>query len=178
MRRKLSGNSPKVPYSMPQVQIQCLVTILVSTVVLAIILSFTSYEINLEPHAPSLTTNLEPVNGRLLSWNLRDFSKTKNARELEWISKIIKDFDLVAIQEVVAGKGGARAVALLADELNRTGAKWDYRISNPTQSPSYKTERYAFLWKTGKVKIVGSPWLEKYLSPKDISGTIPREVHH
>ena len=141
-------------------------TILVSTVVLAIILSFTSYEINLEPHAPSITTNLEPVNGSLLSWNLRDFGQTKNARELEWISKIVKNFDLVAIQEVVAGPGGARAVALLADELNRTGAKWDYRISNPTQSPSYKTERYAFLWKTGKVKIVGSPWLERPLSQK------------
>jgi hypothetical protein len=31
---------------------------------------------------------------------------------------------IIAIQEVVAGYGGAQAVAKLADELNRKGSKW------------------------------------------------------
>lgn len=67
----------------------------------------------------------------------------------------------MALQEVVAGHGGAQAVAKLADELNRKGAKWDYIVSDPTSSSAYKTERYAFLWKTSKVKKIGKAWLEK-----------------
>ena len=73
------------------------------------------------------------------------------------MAKILKDFDVAAIQEVVAGHGGAQAVAQLADELNRTGSQWDYVISSPTSSSAYKTERYAFLWKTAVVKKIGKP---------------------
>ncbi len=97
----------------------------------------------------------------LVSWNIRDFGKTKDAEEITTIAQTIRAYDIVAIQEVVAGYGGAQAVARLADELNRMGSKWDYRISDPTASPPYKTERYAFLWKTSKVQLVGRPWLDK-----------------
>ncbi len=34
-------------------------------------------------------------------------------------------------------------------------------VSDPTSSSAYKTERYAYLWKKSKVKLVGKPWLEK-----------------
>ena len=91
----------------------------------------------------------------LLSWNIRDFGKTKDDSEIEKIADIAKEFDIVAIQEVVAGYGGAQAVARLAGVLNRKGAKWDYVISDPTHSPPYKTERYAFLWKPHKIKALG-----------------------
>jgi hypothetical protein len=53
-----------------------------------------------------------------------------------------------------------QAVARLSDELNRTGSKWDYIISDPTSSSPYKTERY-FIWKTNKLKQIGKAWLEK-----------------
>lgn len=95
----------------------------------------------------------------LISWNIKDFGKTKNQEELNDIANIVKDADIVAIQEVVAGYGGAQAVAKLSDALNRKGSKWDYAISNPTNSPKYVTERYAFLWKTGRVKIKNRGWL-------------------
>ncbi|MEP6803390.1 MAG: endonuclease/exonuclease/phosphatase family protein, partial [Flavobacterium sp.] len=49
----------------------------------------------------------------------------------------------------------------LALALNDKGSKWDYTISNPTSSSSYKTERYAFIWKTSRVKLKGNAWLEK-----------------
>ncbi len=91
----------------------------------------------------------------LVSWNIRDFGKTKSPETITKIAAIVKNYDIVALQEVVAGYGGAQAVAKLADELNRKGAKWDYTISNPTKSPPYKTERYAFLWKTSKIKTRG-----------------------
>ena len=91
----------------------------------------------------------------LVSWNIRDFGKTKSAEEIEHIAEILRDYDIIAIQEVVAGYGGSQAVARMADELNRKGSKWDCSISYATKSPKYKTEKYAFLWKTSKVKVIG-----------------------
>jgi endonuclease/exonuclease/phosphatase family metal-dependent hydrolase len=107
-----------------------------------------------------LTTSLFSQT-KILSWNLENFGKSKSDIEITFIANTVKNYDIVAIQEVVAGDGGAQTVAKLADELNRKGAKWDYTISNPTSSSAYKTERYAFLWKTSKVKKIGKAWLEK-----------------
>jgi deoxyribonuclease-1-like protein len=90
----------------------------------------------------------------LVSWNIRDFGKTKSDEEIQSMAEILKAYDIIAIQEVVAGYGGSQAVARLADELNRKCSKWDYSISKPTRSPKYKTEKYAYLWKTSKVKVI------------------------
>lgn len=98
---------------------------------------------------------------KLLSWNLENFGKSKSDQEISFIATIIQDYDIVTIQEVVAKNGGVQAVAKLADALNRKGSKWDYRISDPTSSSAYKTERYAFLWKTKTIKLKGKPWLEQ-----------------
>ncbi|WP_424989304.1 endonuclease/exonuclease/phosphatase family protein [Flagellimonas sp.] len=96
---------------------------------------------------------------QLVSWNIQDFGRTKNTEELNQIAEIVRDADILAIQEVVAGYGGAQAVAKLADILNRKGAKWDYVISDPTNSPKYVSERYAFIWKTHRIKIKNRGWL-------------------
>ncbi len=95
------------------------------------------------------------------SWNIKDIGNSKNEFELEFIAKTIKNYDVIAIQEVVAGEGGAKAIALLSDKLNRLGNKWDYCVSDATTGSAYKSERYAFIWKTSSVKIVGKPFLEK-----------------
>ena len=98
---------------------------------------------------------------KILSWNIENLGKSKSDSVLIYIANTIKKFDVIAIQEVVAGYGGAQAVARLADELNRSGSKWDYVISNPTTSSAYKTERYAFIWKTKNIKKIGTAWLEQ-----------------
>ena len=106
----------------------------------------------------------------ICSWNLKDFGRTKSDAEIEFIANTIKDYDIVLIQEVVAkDPGGAQAVGRLGDALNRKGAKWEYRISDITSGEnSYKRERYAYLWKPSKVKLVGKPWLEiKYTNEID-----------
>ncbi len=95
----------------------------------------------------------------LISWNIKDFGKTKNSEELNKIAEIVMDAHILAIQEVVSGFGGAQAVAKLTDILNRKGSKWDYVISNPTNSPKFVTERYAFVWKTRHIKIKNRGWL-------------------
>lgn len=93
----------------------------------------------------------------IVSWNLKDFGQSRDDHEIELIASEIRHADIVAIQEVVAKHpGGAKAVARLADELNRTGSQWDYAVSDPTRSPSsYIAERYAFLWKKSKVSLTG-----------------------
>lgn len=98
---------------------------------------------------------------KLLTWNIENLGKSKSTIEIAFMAKTIQDCDIIAIQEVVAGFGGAQAIARLVSELNRKGAKWDYVISDPTSSSVYKTERYAYIWKTSKVKKIGTAWLEK-----------------
>ena len=102
----------------------------------------------------------------LASWNIRDLGGSKDDKEIYQIAQVLRDFDVVAIQEVVAkDPKGAQAVAKIVDALNRMGSKWDYRVSDPTQSPSvYKSERYAFLWKTTKVNLVTRPYLDSKLA--------------
>lgn len=96
----------------------------------------------------------------ICSWNLCDFGKTKSDIEIDFIANTLKNYDIIAIQEVVAGYGGSQAVARLADALNRKRFNWDYTVSDPTSSSAYKTEKYAFLWKKNKVKLVKDAWLE------------------
>lgn len=87
---------------------------------------------------------------RLISWNIQDLGGTKNAFELQRMVAILKNYDLIVIQEVVAkDPRGAQAVALLDDLLDRTGSNWDYTVSDETSSSKPKQrERYAYLWRT------------------------------
>ena len=96
---------------------------------------------------------------KLLSWNIANLGKSKDFGEIAEMARVIKDYDVAAIQEVVAGPGGPQAVARLVDALNRKGSKWDYVVSNPT-SGGKGVERYAFLWKPSRVKLKGKAWLD------------------
>ncbi|RAJ37421.1 endonuclease/exonuclease/phosphatase family protein [Pedobacter cryoconitis] len=95
------------------------------------------------------------------SWNLKDFGKSKTDIQIDFIAQTLRNCDVVAIQEVVAGPGGPMAVARLSDALNRTGTKWAYTISHGTSSDRYSKERYAFIWKTSRTEKIGEAWLEK-----------------
>lgn len=83
-----------------------------------------------------------------ISWNIANFGRKKTDEEIALIAKVLAHADIVAVQEVVAGKEfGAQAIAKLALALGRTGAAWDYTVSDPTRPPSAGVERYAYLWK-------------------------------
>lgn len=96
----------------------------------------------------------------ICSWNIKDFGKSKSDTEIEFIVNTLKAFDIIALQEVVAGVGGPQAVARLSDALNRKGAKWDYVISNATSCSPYRSERYAFLWKTKWITRIDKAFLD------------------
>lgn len=101
----------------------------------------------------------------IVSWNIRHLGRTKTEEDIYEIANLLRNFDIVAIQEVVAkDPAGAQAVAKIADELNRMGFQWDYQVSDPTKSPSvYISERYAFLWKPSRVQIVHRAYLDTEL---------------
>lgn len=98
----------------------------------------------------------------ICSWNIQNLGKSKSATEIEFIANTLRDFDVVAIQEVVAGPEGAKAVGKLHDALNRKGFKWAYAISRVTSgNHTGGSERYAFLWKTSRVKMIDTAFLDQ-----------------
>ncbi|KUF37892.1 endonuclease [Myroides marinus] len=98
---------------------------------------------------------------KIMTWNLLNVGKSKTDENIEYIAKVIKQTDIIAIQEVVTNPSGAQTIAKIHEELNRSsGAKWDYAISDPTVSSPYRSERYAYMWKTSNVKLKGKPFLE------------------
>lgn len=99
---------------------------------------------------------------RLVTWNLYNFGRTKDDQEIAIAAEMLRDADLVAVQEVVTSPPGAQALGKLDRALDRTGAAWDYRISDPTTGPG--TERYAFLWKPSRLRLLGRAWLEASLA--------------
>jgi endonuclease/exonuclease/phosphatase family metal-dependent hydrolase len=105
---------------------------------------------------------------RVVTWNLYNFGQSKNDSEIAFIAETLRDADVVAVQEVSTGPAGAQAVARLDAELDRKGFSWDYRVSDPTTGDG--SERYAFLWKPSRLRLVGTPWLEESLA-----GPIDRE---
>ncbi len=106
----------------------------------------------------------------VMSWNLNELGKSKNESEKKYIVNLLRQFDVVAIQEVVTSFYGAQAVASIAEDLNRSGARWKYAISEPTTGRG--SERYAYLWKDSKLKLVETPMLSKRLE-----GDVDREPY-
>lgn len=98
---------------------------------------------------------------QIVSWNIANFGGSKDDKEIAYIAKKLRNADIVAIQEIAISPKGVQAIAKLVDELNRTGAKWDYILSEPTNGPG--TERYAFLFKTKNVAIKQKGFLIKEL---------------
>jgi deoxyribonuclease-1-like protein len=137
-------------------------------------------ELGLEPHAtverlgengqdrpgpepdPAAEAEADTPTIRLVSWNLYNFGRTKDDREISVAAKTLRDADLVAAQEIVTSPPGAQAIGKLDRALNRTGAAWDYRTSRPTTGPG--TEKYAFLWKPSRLRLLGQAWLEASLA--------------
>ena len=109
--------------------------------------------------APASTVK-ETVN--LITWNLLNFGKSKDDEEMAFIADLLRDYDVVALQEINTGPDGAQAVARLDAELDRRGAQWDYVVSDPTTGKG--SERYAYLWKPSRVRLLGRAWLEATLA--------------
>lgn len=142
-------------------QALAIVLILLVAVVLAVFI--VTYDWDGGEEASSDPVQPEAVEQvRLVTWNLYNFGQSKDAGEIAFMADLLRDYDVVAIQEVSTGPAGPDAVARLADALSRTGFAWDYAVSDPTSGEG--SERYAYLWKPSRVQLQGRPWLEPSLA--------------
>ncbi len=111
-----------------------------------IITSFTALDVEEVKYcSPNIT---------IASFNICKFSdNSRDSEELNKITEILKQFDLIAIQEIVGDTIILnRTVAKLAEK----GANYDFVVSEPVGN-KYK-ERYAFLFNK-KITLVGKPRL-------------------
>ncbi|MCX7744448.1 MAG: endonuclease/exonuclease/phosphatase family protein [Flavobacteriales bacterium] len=99
---------------------------------------------------------------RFCSWNIANLGKSKDQASLSYISSTLKNFDLIAIQEVNTGTDGIRAIKIIDSLLELNGSSWDFAVSEPTSGKG--SERYAYLWNTKKIKLCGFPWLNQELA--------------
>lgn len=99
---------------------------------------------------------------RFCSWNIANLGKSKDQTSLLYISNTLKNFHLVAIQEVNTGMDGVRAIVIIDSLLDLSGSGWDYTVSEPTSGKG--SERYAYLWNTKKIKLCGNAWLNQELA--------------
>lgn len=90
----------------------------------------------------------------IVSWNIRDMGKTKDSSEIYFMASVIKDYDIVAIQEVVTSKYGVKAISSLVKEMNKMkGCNcWEYSLSEKTGGRG--TEKYAFLYNRTDVDFI------------------------
>lgn len=98
-----------------------------------------------------------------VAWNAENFGRKKTQEAIDYMAQVLRNADIVQLEEISTSNFGAQAVAKLADDLNRTGAKWDYAVTPSTHDCSSK-ECYAFLWKTSRVKLASSAKVASELS--------------
>jgi len=96
----------------------------------------------------------------IMSWDLNDFGIDRGDFQIGFIANVVKDFDVIALQNVAPNAEGSEGVAFLVKELKNRGFHCDYRISKSTTSPDHKQKCYAYLWKPSKVQLIGEPWLD------------------
>jgi len=102
----------------------------------------------------------EPQELRLASWNVRIFSTgSRDDAELALIADRLEPYDLVAIQELRDQEVVDRTLQLLADR----GHRFQAVVSEPVGRGV--KERYAFLYRPGKVQPLGAERL--YPDPDD-----------
>ncbi len=107
---------------------------------------------------------------KIASWNMCNIGISKDDEELDFMSKLLRYYDIVAIQEISTKLSGPRAITKLNEALNRRGQKWTYIISDPTSGAG--SERYAYLWKEKSVELKGRPWL---VTGKSLDDDLARE---
>lgn len=82
---------------------------------------------------------------RLLTWNIRNFHGRKEDNAMKYIAKVIKNFDVIAIQEVKDDLGGIEKLQKLL------GKRYRFIFSDPAGNG----ERLVFCYKSRKVQFTG-----------------------
>lgn len=102
---------------------------------------------------------------RLLTWNIRNLNRDKKQRAIDIYAEIIKNFDIIAIQEVKDDLGGIEKLQ------RKLGTRYRFLFSDPAGN----NERLAFCYKHPKVKFTGLA-AEVVMAPGQGKGTVKPEL--
>jgi endonuclease/exonuclease/phosphatase family metal-dependent hydrolase len=87
-------------------------------------------------------------NERIITyWNACNFGNSKSDQVIDTMAEMTRNTHILVILEVSTSEAGARAIARLADNLNRKGKKWDYIVSDASSGNG--SERVGVLWQPG-----------------------------
>lgn len=98
----------------------------------------------------------EPI--RIGTWNIQNFGRTKGPYQIEVMANVVSGLDVIAIQEIVGGEAGPKAFKRLLKKLG--SGNWSGRYSNKTVGAG--VERYGFIWRKSKLKLVHASLLDKF----------------
>ncbi|MBU0477833.1 endonuclease/exonuclease/phosphatase family protein [bacterium] len=103
------------------------------------------------PPKPKPEPNPQTI--KIASFNIQIFGQTKiqNAEVMQIISKIVKRYDLVAIQEVRSTE--QNVIPTLLNYINDANTKYDYIISERLGRSTSK-EQYAFVYNTKTITLI------------------------
>jgi len=117
---------------------------------------------------PSETFNTTDNNGiiKVAAFNLQIFGTTKASKPevMEVLSKIIRNYDVIAVQEI--RDASQTALPMLRDAVNSMGSsQYEYVVSERLGRTISK-EQYAYLYNTQTIQVMGSPYV--YSDSSDI----------
>ena len=117
--------------------------------------------------------NLSPLEIKIASFNIQVFgeSKSKKKEIMDVLAKTIRNFDVVAIQEIRDDKNMALPylIQIINETANSYAQKYNY-IASPRLGRTNSKEQYAFIYNTSKIKPNGSNYVYN-----DISDVFERE---
>jgi deoxyribonuclease-1-like protein len=101
-----------------------------------------------------------PATITVASWNIEEFGETKSSDpvRLAHIAAVIKNFDVIAIEEITdAASQGQNEIDRLTSELrNEHRRKYDHVLGPRTGCEGGRTEQYAVLFDSEILKLVDS----------------------
>lgn len=101
---------------------------------------------NFESVIPKTSSSDERI---ITYWNACNFGNSKSEQTIDTMAQIVRNSHILVILEVSTSEAGARAVARLADNLNRKGNKWDYIVSEASSGNG--SECVGILWQPARV---------------------------
>jgi deoxyribonuclease-1-like protein len=116
------------------------------------------------PQIPSSAFDNDTI--KVGAFNLQIFGTSKSSKSevMEVLSKIIRNYDVIAVQEI--RDSSQAALPLLRDAVNSMGSsKYEYIVSARLGRTTSK-EQYAYLFNTQTIQVIGSPYV--YLDSNDI----------
>jgi len=93
-----------------------------------------------------------PANLKIASWALDGFGPTKLSNTLarQNLAKVIRNFDLIALQQIASIERDL--IPRLVDAVNHGETRYDYVIGEPT-GPKDRPEQLAFIFDTSRLRV-------------------------